>query len=58
MATDRLARWFDFRERHFQLADAPEYGCPPMGGKESARWHCAAGRSDSNMDNDANLAEI
>ena len=58
MAADRLACRIDFRERHFQLADASANCSPPMGGKESACWHCAAGRSDSNVDNNANLAEI
>ena len=58
MAPDRIACWIDFRERYFQLVDASANGCPPLDWKKSTRWNCAAGRSGSNVDNDANLAEI
>lgn len=58
MAADRIACWIDFWERYFQLVDASANGCPSLDWKKSARWNCAAGRSGSNVDNDANLAEI
>lgn len=58
MAADRLACWIDFRERHFQLADASANYRPSLGWKKSTRWNCAAGRSGSNVDNHTNLAEI
>ena len=58
MAVDRPACWMDFRQRHFQLADASANCCPPLAGKESAYWNCAIGRNGTDLGNNANVAEI
>ena len=58
MAVDWPARWMDFWERQFQLARASANGRSTLAGKQSARWNYPAGRSSTDVDNDANLAEI
>src|ERR1700757_4846218 len=58
MAVDWTACWMDFWERQFQLVGASANGRSALAGKESAYWNYPAGRSSTNLDNDANLAEI